>query len=221
MGHNNREIEIKLTTARPGPTYGEVVAAVKALFRGRIEEVLKGQSADVYWHAPKWGRADFVRVRKLGGPSRGQITAKSCDLGDNFDRTEIDVKVFDVRQAECLLRETLGKPAGVVNKRYDVFFLEKKGKFAEVTNVSVYQVKGSSFVFVEVEGRSRRTVRALCGQLDRGLGLGDLVVVKSSLYDMFIRKKPMKKRSLTAELEELSGVSRARAGKSSKKRPRR
>jgi hypothetical protein len=144
--------------------------------------VVVATRTDAFWQAPN---VDFVRIRQMTeSPSgHGQMTVKKCDKGDNFDRLEIDVNVDNVAQAIRLKTAETGRKPCTVRKRYSVLFLDKSD-----TNISIYQVQGSKHVFIEVESRSSKKVKALVSSLHELIPY-PLERVPYSLYDMFVLRK--------------------------------
>lgn len=182
MGHKNREIEVKM-----------LVKGCKSL--KKIEKhcismftplhVISDQRTDYYWSAPA---TDFVRVRQMERSKKGygQMTVKKTDRGDNFDRLEIDLNIYDVNQAVKLKTAEYGKPPKKLKKRYTILFLDNVE-----TNVSVYQIDKDKRIFIEVESRNAKKVNKLVAILMSKLPF-PLEVVKKSLYDIFILKKGIK-----------------------------
>lgn len=168
-----------------------VEAAIKTVYKD--PEVVIGNAADLYWKAPSAGIADFVRLRK--NPDGAQLTLKATDRGDNVDRVEIDLEVDDYKQAKELMMALHGTPMADVTKKYHVFFLENQD-----TTISVYQVRDDDRVFVEVEARNKRRLKQLVqAMIDDNLT--EYEWVRSSVYNMFVEKKPMKTVSIKTFLE--------------------
>lgn len=196
MGYKNREVEIKLLVASRFNVNTVNAAVAKALENyPRCRENIVGFAADTYWKAPEDSNADFVRLRILDEPdSKGntsQITLKSSDRGNNVNRVEVDLGISDTAQGNTLLTMMLGDPQGQVTKRYTVYFLED-----EHTTVSVYKVVRDKRIFVEVEGKSMKSVKQITRDLLE-VGLEFDGRCKGSLYNMFVEKKPT---DLTADL---------------------
>ena len=190
MGFKNRELEIKLLlTGASGyeSVCKFVESTVKKLYSSYStdDDLVIGNATDIYWNAPRAGIGDFVRLRKTS--KGGQITLKATDKGSNLDRVEIDLEVHDYKQAKELMFSLHGDSKATVTKKYNVYFLEN-----EFTNVSVYQVKGDSRIFVEVEsktkGRLKEIIKELLNSADESYRW---TWIQSSIYDMFVcNKKP-------------------------------
>ncbi len=145
-----REIEVKLKVVS-GHSFNEVCKAVQKAFKGDVVKSIKETSSDYYWSVPKGCRGDFCRVRSLseGG---AQLTVKYTDKGTNLDRIEVDVHVKDPIKAEMFLSTLFNRPKiGEVTKTYHLMFLDKK---EHENNVSVYQIRGTKDVYIEIEATS-------------------------------------------------------------------
>jgi predicted adenylyl cyclase CyaB len=194
VGYKNREIEIKML-ALGTKSFSLVSSEVEKYVSEVYPEftLIKGNSHDWYWSAPKVSNADFVRLRK--NTNGATITIKSTDKGDNTDRVEIDLDVDDYKQAKELMFSLHGDPKAKVQKKYDVYVLEDKH-----TNVSVYQIKDDDRVFIEVEATSRRRVK----ELTKGLvgGSRKFAWIQASLYQMFVQNKQMVQKDVESFLNE-------------------
>lgn len=177
MGHNNREIEMKLV-ARGHTDLSKLSDLIGSNLKS--VKITRGASKDVYWKAPG-GKKDFIRVRFMED-GRAQITLKRIDKGDTFDRVEIDLEASDPDQAVTLLESLLGKPMGIVKKAYTVFWADTKD-----TTVSAYKVFGDKRVFVEIEARSKAKVETLRTHLEKKAGL-KLERINKSLFQIFVTK---------------------------------
>jgi adenylate cyclase class IV len=184
MGYKNRELEIKFLVNLEN--VNAVFNILKTLYKKEgISEVITGNATDLYWNAPEGSSVDFVRLRqKTSMSEEGEITVKATDKTSITDLIEIDVAVKDVNQAKALLTAVYGAPQAEVTKRYKVLFLEDTH-----TNVSVYRVKEDKRVFVEVEATNPTRLKELVDIITPCLKLS---VVKTSVYQMFVVKSPMK-----------------------------
>lgn len=191
MGYKNREIEWKLLTegATSMPPVDRTVHEILKKNGSFCKPIIEGCAADTYFQPHEDMRADFVRVRELDEPDEhgcmAQITLKHSDKNGNVNRVEIDLGVSSAEQAVKLLTYMLGDPLGRVTKRYTVYFLENIH-----TTVSVYKVFRDKRVFVEVEALSLKRVTEITTLLRREGGL-KFDRVTTSLFDMFVAKKPM------------------------------
>lgn len=181
MGYKNREIEVKLLMQN--------VASMKAVDKHLQEmfpdpeDLIIGKSKDVYFFPPEGSKADFARVRFFPDRDGGQMTIKWSDKGNNVDRVEIDVEVSDCDQAVSFLEAFTGqKASGVINKRYIVYFLDKRD-----TTVSLYQVVNDSRVFLEVEARRMEKVDKLLEDIKKHIPYSAERVNKS-LFQLFVEK---------------------------------
>lgn len=178
MGHKNREIEKKFVIE--GKAMKKVSTIIHDALRRDFQTVLKDESRDYYWSPQKGMKADFIRLR-LMPDGTGQLTVKWSDRGSTTNRVEIDVTVPDPEQCRKYLTQVHGKPTGSIYKEYHVYFMDKFD-----TNVSVYQVKGDSRVFVEVEAHTLARVNGLVKKVGTAL---EMAPETRSLYQIFIEGK--------------------------------
>lgn len=147
MGYNNREIERKsiVVSKNKRITYEKVVASLNKL---PCTSKVQGNSGDEYWKSPRHSNG-FIRVRSfLDGSS--ELTFKEKDkISGNLDRTEIDVKIHDSKQLNCFMDAVFGKSLGEIHKKYTVYILDDKH-----TTVSVYQLRNSPVIYLEVEAKT-------------------------------------------------------------------
>jgi len=181
MGQRNREIEVKLKLS--GITYATAVSELTELLREQNPLIRIGSSLDTYWVTAEAPEAQFLRVRERDGIR--QITVKGKDRGDNLNRIEVDIdSTSETHRIHRLMRCLLGRPAGIIQKTYQVWELE-----SEYDTVCVYQltqpVQGG--LYVEMEARS----------MERMLELEQLVLrafprakrAEGSLFEMYVERK--------------------------------
>ena len=201
MSHNNREIEIKLVIDPASLSlYKGRAKMVKATQRLQelmarlnltMTQVVHGKSSDFYYDSPKGAKADFARARALEDNQGALLSVKASDKRNNFDRIETkDIFVEDMGTAKLFLELLLGKSVGEVEKTYMVYFLDDKE-----TNISVYQITGSKYVFIEIEAQKHELVVDLCELL---LSQYPLPVsrVENSLYSIFVKGEALKIKKL-------------------------
>jgi adenylate cyclase class IV len=187
MGHKNREIEIKLRVEgaksidQVSAKFGQFLDLNNAKVR-----VIENKSSDIYFKSPENSKADFVRVR-YNPNGLSEMTVKSQDKGNNFDRVEIDLKILSAEQGIALLTRLLGKPAGKITKRYRIYFLDHND-----TNISIYQISGDKSVFIEIEARTKSKVLALA-KVIQVLLPWPCTTVTESLYSLYIKNKKANK----------------------------
>jgi adenylate cyclase class IV len=180
VGHQNREIELKLVVDN-AKSIDEVAKKIEKVFN--YKKTLRGKSKDVYWDPIRGSKADFVRLRNYP-ESWPQVTVKYTDKGSNFDRVEIDLSVESAKNATEIMKSLLGKPSGSVTKEYQVYFLDNKD-----TNISVYKIEKDSRIFVEIEARSKKKVLDIKKSLNKYIPELGLSLVEKSLYELFVNKK--------------------------------
>ena len=157
MGYKNREIEKKFAITDPKLTFGNVCNMIKeSLNKTKTLSNEKSNSKDIYWKSPDLNAADFVRFRFLPNGT-GQLTVKKADRGSNLNRIEIDLDTTEPKQAVKFLKQLFGEPLGFLHKDYFVIFIDKYE-----TNVSVYKIRGSPTIFVEIEARTLSAVNKIC-----------------------------------------------------------
>lgn len=180
MGYKNREIETKFIVTSYS-SYREIEDSLNTLLNDDRATKISGASKDVYWKPPRGSEADFVRVRYLPEDDSGQLTLKHTDKDNTQDRVEIDVDVANPDQAVELYKRLLGDPAGIISKRYTVYFLDKRD-----TTVSLYKIQSDPRFFIEVEARTKEKMDKVISRLKEDIGLS-LEVVNKSLFDIFIK----------------------------------
>lgn len=192
MGHRNREIEVKLLV--PGDLT-TVCQELRYLLTGLLPIERIGSSTDTYWAVRDESvDGDFLRVRERDGIR--QITVKGRDRvgldGEltNVNRIEVDIdSTSDTRKIHRLFRCILGKPAGIVSKRYTVWELE-----SEYDTVCAYEVDtpvNTLGVMVEVEARTEQRMLELEALVTGHFRTRhDTVVTRApgSLFEMFIAR---------------------------------
>jgi predicted adenylyl cyclase CyaB len=189
MGFKNREKEIKLSVNCSYKTACDAVAkyaeqdekekASVAIIDEMGYSVVFGKSYDLYWHTDGKAKADFVRLRKAG--NRAQITVKTVDKEKMTDRVEIDLEVDDYKQAKALLSSLYAEDPIKVSKRYTVYFLED-----EHTNISIYQVTGSTETFIEIEAKTISRLKEITTRFSKEAEF-EMTWIKSSIYDIFVK----------------------------------
>jgi len=185
MGFQDREKEMKFIV-KGATSIKEVEALLYKAYTNKNIEKVVGASKDVYWHPVEKSTCDFVRLRYPSTKTEpATLTVKKKDKGYMLDRIEIDVNFSgnESDKLEKLQIMALGKPAGSIFKDYSVLFLNKKEE-----NVSVYKVKDSDHIFLEIEAQTTDKVRSFEAQLKKYLQDHnfDLVRIHQSLYDLFI-----------------------------------
>ncbi len=172
----NREIERKFILGTD-QTLQQVRRDVCALLSDPCP--LDATSVDRFWKAPN---VDFLRLR-----DDRQMTVKVTDKGDILDRVEENVSVDDVATCERLLTLVYGKPE-TLTKTYSVWSVVEgvAADIREISVVCVYQVRGDSRVFLEVEADDMEAVDETTEYLKKYL---DLVPEHRSLYQIFILKE--------------------------------
>lgn len=141
-----REIEQKFR-ADPKLSYYSVVDAISGLLTGC--SIKEDFALNVYWKQPG---VDFVRLRE----NPLELTVKLTDKTTIEDRVEENLPVSNFDDAERWATLTFGEPIGDFKNRYTIFTNE-----AVPWTVSVYQIQGTSAVFVEVEGQDLMTVEEI------------------------------------------------------------
>lgn len=188
MGHKNREIEAKLLLTS-GQSSHELLKAVESFLDIYYPdyEHISSRSFDYYWNAPKQSNVDFIRIRKHDTGNGGVITIKSTDKNNNLDRVEIDLDVFDFKQALNLMFALYGEAKAKVLKKYHVFFLENRH-----TNYSIYQIVGDKRVFFEIEAKNADRLMQLIENFTKFYTNFTFGLVQSSIFEMFVEKKDPK-----------------------------
>jgi adenylate cyclase class IV len=188
LGYKNREVEVKMVVN--GVTrMADVDRALQGILKGHRRKIA-GDSEDTYFHkpvllkVPRVPKADFIRLRRPNKDDISKFTVKYADRGGNFDRVEKDSDVTQFKQMRSQLVDILGEPAGVLRKRYVVYFMGSRGHEADTT-VSLYQVKGDKRVFLEIEAKTADKVDYWTKRVLRALPHGTIRVYES-LYELFI-----------------------------------
>lgn len=130
-------------------------------------------SNDVYWN-PSKTNVDIIRVRK--DPSFIEFTVKKSLSGDNTNRIEINTTCGD--NIFETLSQMLGKSEGTVTKSYFIGFLP------ENIEVSVYQIKNDSRIFLEIEADNMLKIDRIHEQISN---VFDLKQEFRSLYEIFVK----------------------------------
>lgn len=192
MGHRNREIEVKLLVPRDLAT---VCLELRNVLRELSPVERIGSSTDTYWAVRDESvDGDFLRVRERDGIR--QITVKGRDRvgpdGEltNTNRIEVDIdSTSDTRKIHRLFRCLLGKPAGIISKRYTVWELE-----SEYDTVCAYEVDtplNNLGVMVEVEARTEQRMleleKLVTGHFQQKYGTVPQRA-PGSLFEMFISR---------------------------------
>jgi hypothetical protein len=178
MGYQNREKEVKMLVIGCSDR-AKLDRICRRAFKP-ISVINKVTRTDFFWKARG---ADFTRIRQMGTSFTGwgQMTVKKTDRGDISDRIEIDLEVKDVGQAVRLKICETGKKPRTITKTYTILFLD-----TNETNISVYQVKGSKHVFIEVEARTSKVVQKVLRKLHKAIPF-EMKRMQNSLYDMFVK----------------------------------
>lgn len=176
MGYRNREIEKKFT-AEIG--YKDATKLLESIFD--YDRKIVNASKDYYWHPGPGMQASFIRLRYMPDGT-GQLTIKHADRDTNLNRIEIDVATKEPDQAKKFLQQLVGEPCGSIFKKYHVLFMGD-----EYTTVSIYQVRGDSRTFIEIEATSMAKLEALEKKVAAD---GKLVLTYEprSLYEIFFKK---------------------------------
>lgn len=157
-----REIEKKFKLPK-GVSYTKAERTLLELYQGFGNEVLYATTWDYYWDSP--GSAQFVRLRNSQGRTDGghnkrlkEITTKKKDKGCNLDRLEINIGVEKIVDTKKMLQLVLGSPLGSLRKFESIVFIP------DGTVISLCEVN-ADYLYVEVEGPSKRLVNKYCEQL--------------------------------------------------------
>lgn len=151
-----------------------------------ISHTVDCKTNDWYW---KIGAApQFVRLRDSWGMTPEgfsrqllEITAKEKDLGNNWNRKEINTGVTRAQDAYKLLEMMAGAPLGKIHKIEWVAW----GKDGVIFSVS--QVHGT--VFLEVEHEDEDVVRRYATLLESRM---DLTPEPRSFFELYIEGKKKK-----------------------------
>lgn len=161
----------------------DVVKLLNAVYdEDRCERIIVGASKDVYFTPPRDAKADFMRVRF--GANKGDqsyFTIKYTDREDNLNRVEKDVPIADPKLMCDVLTDIHGPAKGEIHKRYKVYFLSE-----EHDTISVYQIKGDSRVFVEVEATSETKMQKCLDEVAKCLPF-PMTRSTKSLFQLFLR----------------------------------
>ena len=178
MGHNNREIELKLEVEGDSSLKSVSTRIQRAFDHKRA---IKGKSKDYYWNPVNNLMADFVRLRVFPNKT-SQLTVKHTDRGSTLDRVEIDLDTGKASNSMAFMRRLLGEPDGEITKEYEVFFLD------EDSNVSIYRVCGDKRIYIEIEAKTKKRVMEIRKLIDNRIPDLKGVAVNKSLYQLFIKK---------------------------------
>ena len=173
MAKNNREKELKILIQQDYKSLEKLLSKFYATNNKTV-----GSSKDIYWKNNRNTEADFFRLRFLSNLT-GQVTVKHEDKLGSFDRVEIDLEVKDPKQAKLLFTRLLGNPIGSIEKKYIVYWMDLN------TNVSLYEVKHSKEVFLEIEGLSKKTIDKIYKTLNPILGKHK--VLNKSLFARYFK----------------------------------
>lgn len=203
MGYKNREIEMKFRLVSNKQTLGQYKKIFDSIYMPTHEtlnvrtdtydnlyHMESGRSVDAYWHAPygKKHKADFLRLRNMGH-NQGQMTAKGKDRGNNEDRIEIDLEIYNLKQSRILMESFLGKPSGIVDKNYIVYEGAKLENYGDT--ISIYKVKESLSIFLEIESNTKSGLEKLYKTLTKEMSSRNIDLKREprSLYEIFIKEK--------------------------------
>jgi hypothetical protein len=138
----------------------------------------RATSYDRFWRHPT---VDFIRLRE----NSSELTVKVTDKGTILDRIEENVVVDDLKTAARFANLLFGDPVILV-KTFSVWNTKLPGAPAPGT-VCLYQVKGDSRVFLEVEASDLETVDAMTVFVDKYF---DLTIETRSLFQIFFPEVP-------------------------------
>lgn len=174
-----REIETKYLIR--GSTLESVNALMAHFCSSKKTRLIYGFSRDTYWHTSLPGT--FVRMRERDGIR--QLTVKVEDKGSSEDRLEIDLDCTSQKELISQFNTSLfGTSAGVVEKKYYVYWLEE-------TTVCCYQctVDGveKSEIIIEVEGKTLEEVTDWTKKIVEFFRIGiEIEKAPGSLYTMYL-----------------------------------
>lgn len=177
-----REIESKLIIS--GSSLEHVNSLMAHFCNSSKTRSLYGYSKDTYWHTQIY--KTFIRMRERDGIR--QLTVKTEDKGNHFNRLEIDLDCTSNKELIAAFNVALfGRPAGVVEKKYYVYWL------GEDNTICCYQctIDGElkPEIVVEVEGKEEEEVKILTEDLTQFYGIGlDIKKASGSLYSMYLKK---------------------------------
>ena len=178
----NREIERKYRINHLA--YWECPGRIVDVIGERsVTKLLDCTTNDYYWQLGD--SAQFVRLRDSSGKTNDgfsrqlvEVTAKTKDRGNNFNRHEVNTGVTSAQDAFALLQMMAGEPLGKLHKIEWVIWT------VDDAVISIAQVKGE--VFLEVEHVSQTVVSRYSALLESKLSL---TLEPRSFFELFIEKE--------------------------------
>lgn len=162
----------------------------KALLGGKVVRVLPlCETVDTYWQHPEH-QDKFLRIRDSIGQTRGgeyhmlkELTVKSKDRGNNFNRFEANLGIDSASVADSLLNVWLGRSSklGRVIKKDAIWFIQEPA--GEVV-VSLTLIKNDNSVFLKIGGPTEELVNRYC----RDFAPSNSPIEPKSFFELYMNR---------------------------------
>jgi len=155
-------------------THSAIDDLLRKTLKRKKPEVI-GLSTDSFFNPPATSSSQFIRLREHQD-GKAELTIKSKDKGNNYNRLEINVEVNSLAMMRKMLENLHGPALLELEKSYTVFFLKDE------VLVSTYRVIGDERLFLEVEAPTLKLVDETVSLLKNTL---ELELESKSLFEIF------------------------------------